>query len=175
MASSTAFLVMALNTTRLTGLSPSTFFLRRTSSTCQLIASPSRSGSVASTSESALFTALAISLKRLRASPCSSQDMAKSLSGSTEPFFSGKSRTWPKLARTVKSEPRYLLMVFALAGDSTITTCITAPQILFRAHHMVEMPLHVKSRIFNVRQIRLILPPGSWVRRPASSNSNSTK
>jgi hypothetical protein len=32
---------------------------------------------------------------------------------------------------------------------------------------MVEMPLHVKSQIFDVRQIKLILPAGSWVRRPA--------
>src|SRR5947209_5972998 len=33
----------------------------------------------------------------------------------------GKSRTWPLLATTSKSGPRYLLMVLALAGDSTIT------------------------------------------------------
>src|SRR5437660_661762 len=33
----------------------------------------------------------------------------------------GKSRTWPLLAATSKSGPRYLLIVFALAGDSTIT------------------------------------------------------
>src|SRR5207249_1412687 len=33
----------------------------------------------------------------------------------------GRSRTCPLLAATSKSGPRYLLMVFALAGDSTIT------------------------------------------------------
>src|SRR5207244_13177326 len=33
----------------------------------------------------------------------------------------GKSRTCPLLATTSKSGPRYLLMVLALAGDSTIT------------------------------------------------------
>src|SRR5207248_3313878 len=33
----------------------------------------------------------------------------------------GKSRTWPMLATTSKSGPRYLLIVLALAGDSTIT------------------------------------------------------
>src|ERR1700757_1824669 len=35
--------------------------------------------------------------------------------------FCGRSRTWPLLAATSKSGPRYLLIVLALAGDSTIT------------------------------------------------------
>src|SRR5437870_3381059 len=35
--------------------------------------------------------------------------------------FLGRSRTCPLLARTSKSGPRYLLIVFALAGDSTMT------------------------------------------------------
>src|SRR5258706_15280040 len=34
----------------------------------------------------------------------------------------GRSRTWPKLDLTMNSLPRYLLMVFALAGDSTMTS-----------------------------------------------------
>ena len=34
----------------------------------------------------------------------------------------GKSRTWPTLDLTMKSEPRYLLIVFAFAGDSTMTS-----------------------------------------------------
>jgi hypothetical protein len=33
----------------------------------------------------------------------------------------GRSRTWPIEAFTTKPSPRYLLIVFALAGDSTIT------------------------------------------------------
>ena len=33
----------------------------------------------------------------------------------------GKSRIWPTLDLTMKSSPRYRLMVLALAGDSTIT------------------------------------------------------
>src|SRR4051812_31973969 len=33
----------------------------------------------------------------------------------------GRSRTWPTLAFTTKAEPRYLLMVLALVGDSTMT------------------------------------------------------
>jgi hypothetical protein len=35
--------------------------------------------------------------------------------------FLGRSRTCPIEAFTVKSLPRYLLIVFALAGDSTMT------------------------------------------------------
>src|SRR5690554_8145237 len=35
--------------------------------------------------------------------------------------LTGRSRMWPTLDLTIKSEPRYLLMVFAFAGDSTIT------------------------------------------------------
>src|SRR5262245_36571631 len=35
--------------------------------------------------------------------------------------FLGRSRTWPMLASTLKPPPRYLLMVLALDGDSTMT------------------------------------------------------
>src|SRR5471032_958218 len=41
-------------------------------------------------------------------------------SGSSPPAV-GKSRIWPKLDFTTKSLPRNLLMVLALAGDSTMT------------------------------------------------------
>src|SRR6476469_3775234 len=50
----------------------------------------------------------------------SSYFIAKSRSGSTAPSFGTRSRTWPYEARTVKSLPRYLLIVLALAGDSTM-------------------------------------------------------
>src|ERR1041385_1139320 len=36
-------------------------------------------------------------------------------------FFSGRSMMWPTVARTRYPRPRYLPMVFAFAGDSTIT------------------------------------------------------
>ena len=36
--------------------------------------------------------------------------------------FVGRSITWPMDAFTVKFFPKYLLMVFAFAGDSTITS-----------------------------------------------------
>ena len=95
MASVTADLVMALNTTRWM-VAPFSAFLRfSASSTCQLIASPSRSGSVARIRVSAPFIAAAMSLSRLAALGSTSQVMAKSLSGSTEPSLEGRSRTWP--------------------------------------------------------------------------------
>ena len=61
-ASRIADLVTALNTTRSTGILPSTCFCLSTSSMCQEMASPSRSGSVARISLSAPFTAAAMSL-----------------------------------------------------------------------------------------------------------------
>jgi hypothetical protein len=44
---------------------------------------------------SAFFAASAISDIRLEARASTSQLMAKSSSGSTEPSFDGRSRTWP--------------------------------------------------------------------------------
>src|SRR5579884_891091 len=64
-ASVTACLVMALNTTRSMACDVSAFFCLRTSRTCQEMASPSRSGSVARMSLSAFLRARAISLMRL--------------------------------------------------------------------------------------------------------------
>src|SRR5690606_40725081 len=46
--------------------------------------------------------------------------MANPCAGSTAPSLGTRSRTWPYEARTVKSLPRYLLIVLALAGDSTM-------------------------------------------------------
>src|SRR5712691_3218904 len=52
---------------------------------------------------------------------------------STPSVFLGRSRTCPMEAFTWKSFPRYLLIVFALAGDSTITrffaTWVPAPPV----------------------------------------------
>jgi len=93
MASSTADFVMALKVTRCTSVSFSAFFLVRMSRTCQLMASPSRSGSVARMTRSDFFAASAISLIRLDALGSISHDIAKSSSGSTEPSFDGRSRT----------------------------------------------------------------------------------
>ena len=61
MASRIADLVISLNTTRSYGMSRNCFFACTISRTCQLMASPSRSGSVASMSLSAPFKADVIS------------------------------------------------------------------------------------------------------------------
>src|SRR5947208_977966 len=50
-----------------------------------------------------------------------SYSVLKSPSMSTPSLLLGKSLMWPSEASTSKSFPRYLLMVFALAGDSTMT------------------------------------------------------
>ena len=94
-ASVTADLVMALNTTRCTTASLTTLRLFKTCSTCQLIASPSRSGSVARISLSAPFMAAAMSESRFAALGSTSQIISKSSSGFTEPSFDGRSRTCP--------------------------------------------------------------------------------
>src|SRR4029077_39714 len=47
---------------------------------------------------------------------------SKSLSTSTPSLLFGRSRMWPIDATTLKSRPRYLLIVFAFAGDSTTTS-----------------------------------------------------
>ena len=96
MAVSTADLVMALKVTRWTvaSLARARFFLS-TSSTCQLMASPSRSGSVARIRREAPFSAVAMSDRRFEALASTSQSMAKSSSGRTLPSLAGRSRTWP--------------------------------------------------------------------------------
>ena len=75
-------------------------FSFRASTTCQEMASPSRSGSVARMSFSAPFMALAISETRFAPRLSTSQIIWKSCSGSTEPSFGGRSRIWPNEART---------------------------------------------------------------------------
>ena len=101
--------------------------LRNVSSKCQLIASPSRSGSVARIRALSSFRASAIALTCFLLSFPTSQVIAKLSSGLTEPSLGGRSRTCPYEARTVYSDPKYLLIVFALAGDSTTTTGIKYP------------------------------------------------
>ena len=120
-ASCTARLVISWNTMRCTGRPSSRPRSRSASQTCQLMASPSRSGSVARYNASAPRTARAMaSMWRLLRS-ISWYFMAKPASGSTAPSFATRSRTWPYEASTLKSPPRYFSMVLALAGDSTMT------------------------------------------------------
>src|SRR5258707_10291629 len=112
---------MALNTTRSILWSLIARFSFNTSSTCQEIASPSRSGSVARIRRSAPLSDLAMSLSRPAALGSTSHIIRKFCSGSTDPFLAGRSRTWPNEARTSYEEPKYLLIVLAFAGDSTMT------------------------------------------------------
>ena len=100
-ASKTAFLVISLKTTRWTGLSCIVFLLFRISFRCQLIASPSLSGSVARIRVSAVFNSLIISFTTFSLSLCISQDILKLSSGRTAPSLDGKSLTWPTDAITL--------------------------------------------------------------------------
>ncbi len=63
-------------------------------------------------------------LTTLRLFSLTSSCGAKFWASSTPRELEGKSRTWPTLALTSKSLPRNLLMVFTLAGDSTIISCL---------------------------------------------------
>src|SRR5690606_21523783 len=56
--------------------------------------------------------------------------IAKSLAISTPKPFLGRSRTWPTLATTLKSEPKKLPIFEHLLGDSTITRFMGYFQIL---------------------------------------------
>src|SRR3989304_2913044 len=121
-ASVTDCLVMALKTTRSIFWSFSAFFSLSASSTCHEMASPSRSGSVARMRVSAFLSAWAISLTRFCDCGSPSHNILKLSAWSTDPSLAGRSRIWPKEASTSKPGPRYLLIVFALDGDSTTTT-----------------------------------------------------
>src|SRR6185369_15232172 len=125
-ASVTALLVIALKVTRWT-FDGSAFFCRSTSCTCQLIASPSRSGSVARINVSAFFASSAIAFICFDRSGETCHCMAKPSAGSTDPSLGGRSRTCPNEASTRCPLPRYFSMVFALAGDSTTTSFKMCP------------------------------------------------
>src|SRR5262249_8613104 len=58
--------------------------------------------------------------------------MRKSASGSTEPPLAGRSRICPKEASTSYPWPRYLLIAFALAGDSTTTIFMKIQSVIRR-------------------------------------------
>ena len=98
----TAFLVIALKTTRSTSV-PFFTALRpvSASSRCHEIASPSRSGSVARISFWSSFSASAIARMCLALSGATSHFIWNAFSVSTEPSFAGRSRTCPYDASTV--------------------------------------------------------------------------
>src|ERR1039457_3033601 len=113
-AASTASLVISWKTIRSGLLSPSA------SARCQAIASPSRSGSAASSVDDAFLTAARRSRICFSLPLISSYCGVKPASTSTPIFDLGRSRTCPMEARTTYSEPRKRASVRALLGDSTM-------------------------------------------------------
>ena len=87
---------------------------------CHAIASPSRSSSEASQTMSVFFTAAFSSATNFFLSAETSYSGVKVAKLIPIPFL-GKSRICPKLDFTSKSFPKYFWMVFAFAGDSTMT------------------------------------------------------
>jgi hypothetical protein len=82
----------------------------------------SRSGSVAIRMRSAFLAAVLSSLTTFALPLIWMYEGSKFFSMSTPSLLLGRSMMWPTDALTVKSLPRYLPMVFALAGDSTMTS-----------------------------------------------------
>ena len=91
----TAFFVISLKTTLSIFLSLRTFFSSKYSFTCQAIASPSLSGSVARIILLDFLATSVISFKYFLEKLSTSQIILNFSSGSTEPFFDGRSRIWP--------------------------------------------------------------------------------
>ena len=81
-------------------------------------------------------------------------------STSTPSLFLGRSRICPIEATTRKPEPRYLLIVRALAGDSTMTNDFAILPL--------DSPLP-----YHHSQDRLKRPPSRRVMRPSSSSSST--
>ncbi len=128
-ASSTACLVISWNTTRsyLLFLFPLTSF--NSSRKCHAIASPSLSGSVASTTVSDSLQAFFNLLIFFLDLSATSYSGAKLFSTSTPSFFVGRSRTCPIEASITYSFPKSLVKVFAFVGDSTITSLVISLRI----------------------------------------------
>src|ERR1700685_3730722 len=86
------------------------------------MASPSRSGSVARKIWRESFAASRRSSSVFSLPAMVTYSGLNPCSMSTPSFFCGRSRTCPTVALTRYPRPRYLPIVFALAGDSTMTS-----------------------------------------------------
>ena len=131
MASFIAFFVISLKLIRYTFLSVSSSL--SAFDKCQLIASPSRSGSVARYILSAFLTSF-LSLASNSPFPLIVIYFgSKSCSTSIPIVDLGKSLTWPFEAVTSYPVPKYFFMVFTFAGDSTITKlpAILTPYLIY--------------------------------------------
>ena len=108
---------------------------------CQLMASPSRSGSVARyTVFASLERFFSSSMTSLRAAT-GIYSGAKPFSMSTPSLFLGRSRRCPMEAITLYCPPRYFSIVRAFAGDSTITRSFFACAIC-RKHPLFVILIH---------------------------------
>src|SRR5215207_8268287 len=117
-----ASLVISWKSTRCVGtLEPSW------SATCQAMASPSRSGSVARYMVEAVLAAFLSSDSVLVLPLMVTYLGSKSRSTSTPSSRVGRSRRWPTVAFTSYPAPRYFPIVLALVGDSTITRALPFP------------------------------------------------
>src|SRR5436190_19190570 len=120
----TASLVISWNRTRRTlPLPPLPSWL----ATCHAMASPSRSGSVARSTRSDAFAARLISARVFAFSLMVTYSGVKPFSTSTPSLRCGRSRRCPTVALTVYPEPKYLPIVFAFVGDSTMTSAPFPP------------------------------------------------
>src|SRR5215468_9652109 len=82
-----------------------------------------------------------------------SYSSAKSSSTATPSLLFGKSRMCPIDATTLKSRPRYLLMVFAFAGDSTTTSAFAIDSLLV-ARRLFTLTRTVKSHELSAADAR---------------------
>src|ERR1700724_1121118 len=123
---------------------------------CQEMASPSRSGSVARYRDVAFFSALEMASTCFWLRSTTWYFIAKSCSGSTAPSLGFRSRTCPYEASTSKSLPRYFLIVFALAGDSTMTR-LSAITYANSRRSVRRVGMNIGYQIFQSLE-RLLLP-----------------
>ena len=98
------------------------------SATCQAIASPSRSGSVARKMVEAVFAAFLSSESVLVLPLMVTYLGSNPRSTSTPSSRVGRSRRCPTVARTSYPAPRYFPIVLALVGDSTMTRAVPSPR-----------------------------------------------
>src|SRR5437762_8799248 len=153
----TASLVISWNRTRRTLPPPP---LPSWLATCHAMASPSRSGSVASSTRSDALAAFLISARVLAFSLMVTYSGVKPFSTSTPSLRCGRSRTCPTVAFTVYPEPRYFPMVFALVGDSTMTSAPFPPS--------AADALGFRTRFFGATATAVSVPPSSPGLRPGS-------
>mmetsp|Transcript_8933 Transcript_8933/g.29581 ORF Transcript_8933/g.29581 Transcript_8933/m.29581 type:complete len:267 (+) Transcript_8933:244-1044(+) len=178
MAAVTAERVISPNVTRSTS-SPAGSARRCSSScqTCHAMASPSRSGSIASSTRLARRVAAQMACITRPAPGASSNDMSKPASGRTDPGLDGSARTWPLHASSSYRSPTNLRMVEILAGDSTISTVgpSAAGGVGLRparvcAALLLGPPLLARSRSTSSN----LTPPTGRPRRASSSLSSLT-